>query len=131
MALSETFLRGNERLNIDGYVFYGHNRENLHRNATRGSAGIGILVKRDILESFTIQILDIEFEGIMWIKFQSKFSDLIFMLAVCYLPPNESSRALDSDLYFQNLLKQLSSRLSKFGKNYNVWRSKCTSWSEY
>ena len=40
LALTETFLRGEERLNIQGYVFFGHNRTAFHKNATRGSAGV-------------------------------------------------------------------------------------------
>ncbi|VDI16798.1 Hypothetical predicted protein [Mytilus galloprovincialis] len=43
----------------------------------------------------------------MWIKFKSKFCDISIIVAVCYLPPAESSRALDSDMYFQNLLQQV------------------------
>ena len=103
LALTETFLKGGEKLNIAGYEFFGHNRINLHRNAKRGSAGIGILVKNAILQSYNVHILDIEFEGIMWIKFQPKIHDSdTIIVAVCYLPPNESSRAIDAEFYFQN-----------------------------
>lgn len=40
-------------------------------------------------------------------KFKSKLSNFTLVLAVCYLPPAESCRALDLDLYFQNLLQQV------------------------
>lgn len=88
-------------------MFFGHNRTAFHKDATHGSAGVGVLVKESILETFDICIIDSEIEGIMWLKFKSKLSELSLLLAVCYLPPAESCRALDSELYFQNLLKQV------------------------
>ncbi|VDI47596.1 Hypothetical predicted protein [Mytilus galloprovincialis] len=116
LALTETFLRGDERLNIPGYTFFGHNRKILHRNATRGSAGVGLLVKNEICNFYDVDILDIEIEGIQWIKFKTKSTDISVIVAVCYLPPADSSRAMDSDLYFQNLLQQVYS-YQKLGKN--------------
>ncbi|CAC5382575.1 unnamed protein product [Mytilus coruscus] len=56
-----------------------------------------------------------EIEGIQWIKFKTKSTDISVIVAVCYLPPADSSRATDSDLYFQNLLQQVYS-YQKLGK---------------
>jgi hypothetical protein len=74
-------------------VTYG--KTAFHKNATCGSAGVGVLVKESILETFDIFIIDSE------IEFKSKLSELSLLLAVCYLPPAESCRALDSELYIQ------------------------------
>lgn len=46
LALTETFLRGDKILNVEGYTFYGHNKPTFHKNTTRGSAGVGVLVKK-------------------------------------------------------------------------------------
>ena len=54
LALCETFLCYNEEIYVDGYKFIGHNRTNLHKNAKRGSGGIGILIKCTILERIGI-----------------------------------------------------------------------------
>ena len=95
-------------------MFFGHNRTAFHKNATCGSAGVGVLVKESILETFDIFIIDSE------IEFKSKLSELSLLLAVCCLPPAESCRALDSELYFQNLLKQVYN-YQKLGRDRRVF----------
>ena len=99
-ALTETFLRENERLNIPVYEFYGNNRKRLHRNAMRGSGGVGILLKRNILDLFTCEVLSSEYEGILWIQLKAITTDFCVNVAVCYLPPSGSSRETESDLFF-------------------------------
>ena len=44
MALVETWLKGDEDVVVEGYNWFGHNRKHLHRNAVRGSGGVGVLV---------------------------------------------------------------------------------------
>lgn len=61
----------------------------------------------NILDSFNVDFIDSEFEGLMWLKFKSKLSNFTLVLALCYIPPVESCRALDSDLYFQKLSQQV------------------------
>ncbi|VDI45625.1 Hypothetical predicted protein [Mytilus galloprovincialis] len=106
-AVTETFLRRDENLEINGFKFYGNNRKNLNRNAIRGSGGVGLLVKLDLLDNFDCDILSSEYEGVLWIKLNSKVNDVCFCIAVCYLPPAESTRSLESDVFFQNLLKDI------------------------
>ena len=64
----ETFLKNTETLRIDGYTFYGHNRGDLHKRAKRGSGGVGIFVRNQLLNMFTVSILDDTVEDILWIK---------------------------------------------------------------
>lgn len=64
----ETFLKNTETLRIDGYTFYGHNRGDLHKRAKRGSGGVGIFVRNQLLNMFTVSILDDAVEDILWIK---------------------------------------------------------------
>ncbi|CAC5415578.1 unnamed protein product [Mytilus coruscus] len=92
---------------IDGYTWIGNNRENLHINAQRGSGGVGAFLKNDLFEFYDITTLDNSVEEISWIKLKSKSSDFILCVAVCYLPPNESSRLNDQELFFENLLHQV------------------------
>lgn len=83
-ALTDTFLRGEERLNIQGYVLCGHNRTAFHKNTTRGSVGVDVLVKKSILETFDICVIDSKIEGISGLKFTSKLSKLSLRLAACH-----------------------------------------------
>ncbi|VDI82923.1 Hypothetical predicted protein [Mytilus galloprovincialis] len=107
LALTETFLRKDEKLNIPGFTFFGNNRKTINRNANRGSGGVGVLVKNEIYNSYTFETLDSEFDGILWIKMRSKTDFLSLCIAICYLPPAESGRALDHHVFFQTLLEQV------------------------
>ena len=40
ILLNETWLRGDDIIEVDNYVFYGNNRSSLHKNACVGSGGL-------------------------------------------------------------------------------------------
>ena len=50
MALVETWLKGDEVIDIERYLWFGRNRKSLHRKAVRGSGGIGCLLHKEVLE---------------------------------------------------------------------------------
>ncbi|MEW8548010.1 MAG: endonuclease/exonuclease/phosphatase family protein, partial [Candidatus Thiodiazotropha sp.] len=106
LALCETFLRKNDEISVDGYVFIGHNRNTIHPNARRGSGGVGVLIKRSFLEEFEYS-LDKSVEDFLWVKFKHKLSDYKLNLCVCYLPPANSSRNVDCEEFFTELLKKV------------------------
>ena len=91
-------------IDIDGYKWYGFNRENIHRNARSGSGGIGFLVKNSILNDFDVSILDKSFEGILWLKLVHKVDKHVLLPCVCYLPPENSSRHFDVNAFYEHLL---------------------------
>ena len=104
----ETFLRGNESLALPaGYTFYGHNRGNLHNNARRGSGGVGVFVRDSLVQLYDISVIDKTIEDIMWLKFSSKLGTDNLVLCVCYLPPAESTRHVDAETFYCNLLEQV------------------------
>ncbi len=45
LGVAETKLEGEEILAIPGYLWFGHNRKNLHRNAKCGSGGVGFFIR--------------------------------------------------------------------------------------
>jgi hypothetical protein len=53
-AVCETFLHGNEVPKVNGYTWYGNNRTSTHRNAVRGSGGVGVFVKSELLDEYDI-----------------------------------------------------------------------------
>ncbi|CAC5399804.1 unnamed protein product [Mytilus coruscus] len=107
LPVETRMFQGSQKPIIDGYTWIGNNRENLHINAQRGSGGVGAFLKNDLFEFYDITTLDNSVEDILWIKVKSKSSDFILCVAVCYLPPNESSRLSDQELFFENLLQQV------------------------
>ncbi len=107
MLLSETHLRENETLNIEGYVSYVHNRTGLHRNAPKGSGGVGILIKRHLLQCFNTEVVDKDIDGIIGIKIVNKFSGFTCVIFCCYLPPENSVWGRDADSFFAHLTTQM------------------------
>ena len=110
---SPASLRENEDPKVNGYKWYGNNRTSTHRNAVRGSGGVGVFVKSELLDEYVIIMLDKSVEDILWIQLKCKSSNLSMCLAVCYPPPNESSRPIDQEMFFDNLLQQVYCNQSK------------------
>jgi hypothetical protein len=94
-TVCETFLKGSQEPKIDGFTWIGNNRGHLHANAHRGSGGVGAFLKNELFDVCDITTLDKSVEDILWIKVKCKMSDYILCIAICYLPPNESSRPND------------------------------------
>ena len=80
---------------FNGYEWFGHNRVSVSRKAVRGSGGAGLLVKRWILQDWSVEVVDVQLEDVMWVKFQQKQTSHVFFVVVCYLPPASSSRDVD------------------------------------
>jgi hypothetical protein len=49
---------------MNGYKCFGNNRQELYKNAKRGSGGMGFLIKNNFVETFEIRILSESIEGI-------------------------------------------------------------------
>ena len=74
----------------------------------KGSGGVDFLIKQSFYEEYDLNIMDSETEGILWLKFSSKFvHGTSFCCYVCYLPPIESTRAIDRNNLFDSLLYQI------------------------
>ena len=108
IGLVEIHLTGNNAIILDGYRWFGINLKSLHVNAKVGSGGVGLLVRNDILDSFNVSVLDDEYEGILWLKLQSTEStNDCFCICVCYLPPENSTRAVNVNEVFDALITQI------------------------
>ena len=106
-AVCETFLRNDINISFSDYKWYGHNRSNIHSNARRGSGGVGCFVKRSLLERFEIVIANNTVEDILWLKIKSLVSNESVYLCICYLPPENSSRQVDAEQFYAELMKQV------------------------
>ncbi len=107
ICLCETWLKDNQQISIPGYIWYGQNRLDLSKSAVRGSGGVGILVSVGIANQFKVTVLDQHFEGILWLSFEDRSTNVSFNLAVCYLPPQGSSRGDCSQEFFDTLTSQI------------------------
>ena len=110
IGLAETHLVGNEKIDFDGYQWFGKNRKSLHVNAKVGSGGVGFLIRDDIMNNFTVTVLDDTCEGILWLKLQRIDDENdCFCICVCYLPPENSTRAINANEFFDTLITQIYS----------------------
>ncbi len=58
LGVADIKLEGEEKLAIPGYLWFGHNRKNIHWNAKCGSGGIVFFIRDSLCETYTITILD-------------------------------------------------------------------------
>ena len=108
LCVAETHLTGNNVIDIDVFSWFGQNRENIHIRAKKGSGGVGILVRKELLNDFKVEITNSDVEGILWIKFTSKVDkEDSFYVCSIYLPPEFSSRAVNVNEFYDSLLSQI------------------------
>jgi hypothetical protein len=98
-------VRRNQQSN--GVTWIGNNRGNLHANTHRGSGGVCAFLMNELFDAYDITTLDKSVEDILWIKVKCKASNYILCIVICYLPPNESSKPNDQEMFFENLLQQV------------------------
>ena len=110
LALVETWLKGREEIVVDGYKWFGCNRHTLHRKAVRGSGGVGVLIREEVLKEYTVEVLDSDVEGILWLRLSKERDEESLVLAVCYIPPESSSR----EVGVEEILQSLGEQVAKF-----------------
>ena len=106
IGIAETHLHDKQNLDLPGYTWYGQNREK-HVKAKKGSGGIGFFVKNYLTNNYTVEALDSEHEGILWLKFNAPQNEKSFNCCVCYVPPSDSTRSLDLTEFYDTLMCQV------------------------
>ena len=76
-------------------------------NVRNGSGGVGLLIENTFASNYNNQILDKGHECILWINFKHILNGTCFNLCVCYLPPEDSSRYVNVDEFFDTLLTKI------------------------
>ena len=109
VSINETHLKDNDVVQMDIYVWRGYNRGYIHRNASKVSGGVGLLIKQWIFEEFVYEALDMSCEEILCSKFTSKHSDYNFLVFSCYLPPENSVWGRDLESFFAHILGDIYS----------------------
>ena len=88
IALVETWLKGEEEIMVEGYRWFGYNRRTLHRKAVRGSGGVGVLIREEVLKEYAVEVLDSDVDDVLWVRLSNEEEEEgSLVLAVCYLLP--------------------------------------------
>ena len=90
MCVTETHLKNDETLSIDGFDFYGSNRKT-EQSPLKGSGGIGIFTRKTLSNVFAIKKSFTFQDYVMGITLSHKCDlENYLMLYVVYLPPQNS-----------------------------------------
>ena len=99
LCVCETHLSKGETLTVNGYTWFGFNRDSKHRRSPITFGGVGTLVKNSLLKSYNVEVVDKSFDGVLGVRFVSKLTKYSFVVYSCYLPPDNSSWA-EPDKFF-------------------------------
>lgn len=61
-------------------------------------------MKNELLLDFNVSVLQESYEGILWLKLVHRRKCFTLLPCVCYLPPENSSRRIDVNAFFDSLL---------------------------
>jgi exonuclease III len=90
-GLCETYLKNDNGMYMPGFTWYGNNRQHFSCRAVRGSGGVGILVKNELLNDYFATVLDKSYEGIFWLRLTSKYDNSFYInICIAYLIPESS-----------------------------------------
>ena len=106
-CLSETHLTGDNELQVDDYTWFGNNRTKIHARARKGSGGVGVLVRNELLKCFRAEVVNKSVEGVIILQLQHMITDHSVAIIVTYVPPENSSRGRQSNVIFSHLVSQL------------------------
>ena len=109
ISLCETHMTGNDKIDLDNYKCFVHNRQYRHYNLNRTFGGVQVLVKNHVLNFYDVTITDKSYDGIICLKFVNKVSGYCFYVLSCYLPPSNSVWGRDGVAFYNHLLALLYS----------------------
>ena len=106
LTVCKIHLADQNNIHIDVYKWFGFNRPDIHKKAPKPSGGVGIFVKHHVSDQYNVYLTDKSFDGIIWIEFKHMDNDSNFIVNACYLPPENSTRGRDAQIY-SHLLVQI------------------------
>ena len=57
---------------VEGYRWFGCNRRTLHRKAVRGSGGVGVLIREEVLKEYVVEVLDSDVDDVLWLRLSNE-----------------------------------------------------------
>ena len=89
------------------FICFFHNRSETHINARKSYGGVAAIFKLDVYNEYDIDVVDKSVDGLMILRFTHKLTDYAFLLACCYLPPEQSVWGRDAVHFFSHILSHL------------------------
>ena len=133
VGIAETHLTGNQVVGVEGYQWFGLNRRQIHVRAKTGSGGVGLLVRNDFTEQFNVRVVDDTTDGILWVEFEDKTCNRVaFYVCVIYLPPENSTRAVNVHEFLDTLMTQVYT--IPHGNPFFLcgdWNSRCSDFVDF
>ncbi len=78
IAVNETwFLKDRPDYNVPNYTFYLNNRKEVHKNARKGSGGVGILIHDRVLQQFKVTEVNDCFDDIILVRLIHKLNKAV------------------------------------------------------
>ena len=107
LSIQQTHLKDNQSIKVENYTTYAHNWLNIHTRAKKkkGSGGVAILVKNEIMDVYDITVIDREVDGVLGLLFSTKQSCGSFITFSCYLPPQDSPWSDPTNFYSHLMYK--------------------------
>ena len=102
ICLSETHFKHEDVVETDGYFCVTNNRK-LRKRAPKGSGGVTVLIKEDILRGYSVDVMNKDYDGILGVQLQNKVTDLTSVIFSCYLSPEYSICCRNADETFTQL----------------------------
>lgn len=107
LCLCETHLEKEETIQLEGYHFVPFNRKLRHVNAPKIHGGVGILIKDELYNIYSIVTVDKTIDGLLGVKFTDKETQHDFVVFACYLAPDNSPYGRNQTEFLGHLITQL------------------------
>ena len=104
ICITETHLPGDSNITMSNYTWFGHNRTLTHSRARRASGGVGWLIKNDLLNDYSFNVIDKSFEGIIAMECKHIATNFTMVLIGAYLPPENTNWGRESTQFFTHLI---------------------------
>ena len=91
--ITETWACDTDHFRLEGYVYHNFSRKIKHPNAKRNSGGIGIFIRKEMVEGIEIKkCID---DVVVWVKLNGNFFGTIrdIYIAVAYIVPEGSTHS--------------------------------------
>ena len=107
ISINETHHSHDLNIKFNNYSWFSNCRRTRHKNANVTHGGVGIFVNNELLNNFSVSIVDNTFDGILLLLLQHKLSEYCFIFGSCYMPPEGSPWIHSAENFLGHLLGQL------------------------
>ena len=107
ISVNETHLKSSDTLTLERYQFLKHNRQETHRDAPKGSGGVGLFIKSEFLNDLYISVVDNTYDGILGISLIHKQSEYNIIVFTVYLSPENSPWGRNGSEFYAHLHGQI------------------------